>query len=141
LGQRDREAKVPMERDTIFRVYSMSKIVTSVAVMQLHEQARLRLADPVDKYLPALAKRQVITGVTAKEPVLTAAKRSVTIKDLLTHTSGFIYPFMFTKGALDEIYQAETVTAAQTLDEFIERLARVPLAREPGRAFQLRREH
>jgi CubicO group peptidase (beta-lactamase class C family) len=134
-GHRDREAKLPMEKDTIFRVYSMSKIVTSVAVMQLHEQARLRLDDPVEKYLPALAKRQVITGGTAKEPVLTAAKRSVAIKDLLTHTSGLIYPFMFTKGALDEIYQAEAVTAARTMDEFIERLARVPLAHDPGARF------
>jgi CubicO group peptidase (beta-lactamase class C family) len=134
-GQRDREAQLPMEKDTIFRVYSMSKIVTSAAVMQLHEQARLRLDDPVEKYLPALAKRQVLSGGTAKQPVLSAAKRSVTIKDLLTHTSGFIYPFMFTKGALDEIYQAEAVTAAQTMDEFIERLARVPLAHEPGARF------
>ena len=134
-GLRDREAKLPMEKDTVFRVYSMSKIVTSAAVMQLHEQARLRLDDPVEKYLPALAKRQVITGGTAKEPVLSAAKRPVTIKDLLTHTSGFIYPFMFTKGALDEIYQAEGVTGAQTMDEFIDRLARVPLAHEPGARF------
>ena len=134
-GQRDREAKLPMEKDTIFRVYSMSKIVTSVAVMQLHEQARLRLDDPVEKYLPALGKRQVITGGTAKEPVVVAAKRSVTIKDLLTHTSGFIYPFMFTKSALDEIYQAEAVTGAQTMAEFIQRLARVPLAHDPGARF------
>ena len=63
-GDRDRGAKRPMEKDTIFRVYSMSKIVTSVAAMQLHEQALLRLDDPVEKYLPALARRQVITGGT-----------------------------------------------------------------------------
>ncbi|HUE86911.1 MAG TPA: serine hydrolase domain-containing protein [Vicinamibacterales bacterium] len=134
-GTRDRDAKLPMEKDTIVRVYSMSKIVTSAAVMQLHEQALLRLDDPVEKYLPALAKRQVLTGGTAKAPVLVAAKRSVTIKDLLTHTSGYVYPFMFTKGALDEIYQAEAVDGAQTMGEFVERVARVPLAHEPGARF------
>lgn len=134
-GDRDRAAKRPMEKDTIFRVYSMSKIVTSVAAMQLHEQALLRLDDPVEKYLPALARRQVLTGGTTGAPDLVPAKRSVTIKDLLTHTSGLIYPFMFTKGALDEIYQREAVTGAETMDEFIERLARVPLAHEPGARF------
>ena len=134
-GLRDREAGLPMEKDTIFRVYSMTKIVTSVAIMQLHEQARLRLDDRIEKFLPALAKRQVIVGGTAAAPKLLAAKRSVTIKDLLTHTSGYIYPFMFTKGALDEMYQKESVTTAKTLDEFVERLARVPLAHEPGERF------
>ena len=134
-GQRDREANLPMERDSIFRVYSMTKIVTSAAVMQLHEQARLRLDDPVEKHLPALAKRQVITGGTAAAPELAPAKRSITIKDLLTHTSGYIYPFMFTKGALDEIYQTHAVASAQTMDEFIERLAKVPLAHQPGERF------
>src|SRR5688500_4600616 len=54
-GERGREAKLPMEKDTIFRVYSMTKIVTSVAIMQLHERALLRLDDPVEKHLPALA--------------------------------------------------------------------------------------
>jgi CubicO group peptidase (beta-lactamase class C family) len=134
-GKRDRDANLPMEKDTLFRVYSMSKIVTSAAVMQLHEQALLRLDDPVEKYLPALAKRQVLMGGTAREPELVPATRSITIKDLLTHTSGYIYPFMFTKGALDEIYQTEAVTDAETMDQFIERLARVPLAHEPGARF------
>jgi CubicO group peptidase (beta-lactamase class C family) len=90
-GQRDREAKLSMEKDTIFRVYSMTKIVTSTAIMQLHERALLRLDDPVEKHLPALAKRQVITGGTGTAPELVPAKRSVTIKDLLTHTSGYKY--------------------------------------------------
>jgi CubicO group peptidase (beta-lactamase class C family) len=134
-GLRDRERGLPMETDTIFRVYSMSKIVTTVAAMQLHEQARLRLEDPVEKYLPALAKRQVIVGGTARKPRLVPAKRSITIKDLLTHTSGYIYPFMFSKGALDDIYKREAVTSAPTMDEFITRLAKVPLAHQPGARF------
>jgi CubicO group peptidase (beta-lactamase class C family) len=135
-GLRDREARLPMEKDTIVRIYSMSKIVTTVAVMQLHEEARLRLTDPVEKYLPSLAGRQVFVGGTARRPKLTPAKSSVTIRDLLTHTSGYIYPFMFGKGALDEIYKGAGVTDAATMDELIERLAKVPLAHQPGSAFR-----
>jgi CubicO group peptidase (beta-lactamase class C family) len=134
-GQRDREAKLSMEKDTIFRVYSMTKIVTSAAIMQLHERALLRLDDPVEKHLPALAKRQVLTGGTATAPELVPAKRSVTIKDLLTHTSGYIYPGMFGKAPIDEFYDAAGVTTAQTMDEFVERLARVPLSHQPGERF------
>jgi CubicO group peptidase (beta-lactamase class C family) len=134
-GQRDREASLPMEKDTIFRVYSMTKLVTSVAAMQLHEQARIRLDDPVEKYLPALAKRQVMIGGTGKDPVLEPAKRSVTIKDLLTHTSGYIYPGMFGKNPVDESYEASGVVTAPTMEEFVERIAKVPLTHQPGAAF------
>ena len=134
-GQRDREARLPMEKDTIFRVYSMTKVVTSAAIMQLHERALLRLDDPIEKYLPALAKRQVMTGGTAAAPDLVPAKRSVTIKDLLTHTSGYIYPGMFGKAPIDDFYSAEAVVTAATMDEFIERLARVPLSHQPGERF------
>jgi CubicO group peptidase (beta-lactamase class C family) len=134
-GLRDRERQLPMEKDTIVRIYSMSKIVTTVAVMQLHEQARLNLDDPIEKYLPALAKRRVLGGGTAASPTLVAAKRSITIKDLLTHTSGYIYPFMFTKGTLDDIYKRAGVIDATTMEEFVERLAKVPLAHQPGARF------
>jgi CubicO group peptidase (beta-lactamase class C family) len=135
-GFRDREARLPMEQDTIVRIYSMSKIITTVAVMQLHEEARLRLTDPVEKYFPVLARRQVLMSGTVKRPKLVRATRSVTIKDLLTHTSGYIYPFMFEKGPLDEMYKIAGVTDAGTMDAFIERLAKVPLAHQPGSAFK-----
>jgi CubicO group peptidase (beta-lactamase class C family) len=134
-GHRDREAGLPMEQDTIVRIYSMTKIVTSVALMQLHEQALVRLDDPVETYLPALSKRKVLTGGTARAPVLAAAKRSVTMKDLLTHTAGYIYPFMFTKGPLDELYRDAGVGEAGSTEAFLERLARVPLAHQPGARF------
>jgi CubicO group peptidase (beta-lactamase class C family) len=134
-GQRDREARLPMEKDTLFRVYSMTKLVTSVAVMQLHERALLRLDDPVEKYFPALAKRQVLTGGSASAPELVSAKRSITVRDLLTHTAGFMYPGMFGKSPLDEFYDRDSVLGAQTYDEFIARLAKVPLAHQPGERF------
>jgi CubicO group peptidase (beta-lactamase class C family) len=135
-GLRDREARLPMEKDTIVRIYSMSKIVTTVAVMQLHEQARLRLTDPVEKYLPALAGRQVLMGGSARRPKLAPASKPVTIRDLLTHTSGYIYPFMFEKGTLDQLYKDAAVTDAPTVDAFIARLAKVPLAHQPGSTFR-----
>jgi CubicO group peptidase (beta-lactamase class C family) len=134
-GQRDREQRLAMEKDTIFRVYSMTKVVTSAAIMQLHERALLRLDDPVEKYLPALAKRQVMTGGTAEAPELVPAKRSITLKDLLTHTSGYIYPGMFGKAPVDGLYEAAKVTSAATMEEFIDRLARVPLQHQPGERF------
>jgi CubicO group peptidase (beta-lactamase class C family) len=134
-GHRDREAGLAMEKDTIFRVYSMTKIVTSAAIMQLHERALLRLDDAVETYLPALAKRQVMTGGTAEAPELVPAKRSITIRDLLTHTAGYIYPGMFGKLPVDGLYEAAGVTRAQTLDEFVERLAKVPLLHQPGERF------
>jgi CubicO group peptidase (beta-lactamase class C family) len=132
-GQRDREARLPMEKDTIVRVYSMTKIVTSAAIMQLHERALLRLDDPVEKYLPALAKRQVLKGGTAQAPELVPATRSITIRDLLTHTAGYTYPGG--KTPIDELYQVAAVTRAHTMDEFIDRLANVPLVHQPGERF------
>jgi CubicO group peptidase (beta-lactamase class C family) len=133
-GHRDREAKLPMQNDTIARVYSMTKIVTSAAILQLHEQARLRLDDPVERYLPALAKRQVLTGGTAETPELAPATRSITIKDLLTHTSGYTYP-TGGKSVIDQLYQKADVLSATTMERFIERLSRVPLVHEPGARF------
>ena len=134
-GKRDREAGLPMEKDTIVRVYSMTKILTSAAIMQLHERALLRLDDPVEKYLPQLAKRQVLAGGTADIPELVPAKRPITLKDLLTHTSGYIYPGMFGKSALDPMYEKAGVTKASTMDEFVSRLAQVPLLHQPGERF------
>lgn len=133
-GHRDREAKLAMEKDTIARVYSMTKIVTSVAILQLHEQARLRLDDPVERHLPALAKRQVLSGGTAQAPQLVPATRSVTIKDLLTHTSGYTYGGLG-KEVIDELYTKADVLNAKSMDQFIERLAGVPLMHQPGARF------
>jgi CubicO group peptidase (beta-lactamase class C family) len=134
-GLRDREQHLPMERNTIFRIYSMTKMVTTVAVMQLVEQGRIALDDPVGKYLPALASPKVFAGGTAKHPRLVAATRAVTIKDLLTHTSGYPYWFMYSKGPLDEIYKDAALADAKSLDEFIQRLSALPLAHQPGARF------
>ena len=132
-GQRDLGANLPMEKDTIVRVYSMSKIVTSVAVMILHEEGRLKLDAPVGTFLPALEKMKVFAGGTATRPRLVEARRQMTVKDLLTHSSGLIYGFG--KAPIDEIYRGASILESPSMDAFVERLARLPLAFQPGERF------
>jgi len=133
-GMRDREQKLRMEEDTIFRIYSMSKVITSVAAMILHEEGRLKLDDPISKYLPAFAKPKVMTGGTVKAPVLVAAKTPITVKQLLTHTSGYIYGFG--KDPIDKIYNDSKGLVAPTMAIFLERAAKLPLAQQPGKSFR-----
>src|SRR4029077_4764496 len=92
-GYRDLEKKLPMERDTICRVYSMSKIITCAATLVLFEEGKFNLDDPVAKYLPALKDMKVWAGGTQDSPKVEPLKRPITIKHLLTHTSGMIYDF------------------------------------------------
>jgi len=93
LGYRDLEKKLPMERNTICRIYSMSKIITSVGVLILMEDGRFNLDDPVSNYVPEMKDLKVLTGGTAEAPTLEPLKSPITIKHLLTHTSGLIYDF------------------------------------------------
>jgi CubicO group peptidase (beta-lactamase class C family) len=132
-GQRDVARQLPMEKDTIFRIYSMSKVITSVAVMTLHEEGRIKLDDPVAKYLPALKAMKVFKSGTAAAPVLAPARTPITIKHLLTHTSGFIYGFG--NDPVDKIYNSSKIFEAGSMDEFVARAAKLPLAHEPGARF------
>src|SRR5437667_5836807 len=86
-GYRDVEKQLPMERDTICRMYSMSKIITCAATLMLFEEGEFNLDYPVAKYLPELKELKVWTGGTQAEPKLEPLKRPITIKHLLTHTS------------------------------------------------------
>ena len=90
VGMADREEKKPMQTDAIFRIASMTKPITSVAIMMLWEQGKLGLDDPVSKYIPEFKNPEVLVGVN---PLKTEpAKREITIRHLLTHTSGLGYP-------------------------------------------------
>jgi CubicO group peptidase (beta-lactamase class C family) len=133
VGLRDRESGLAMEKDTIVRIYSMSKIITTAAAMTLVEDGRLRLDDPVEKYLPALAKMRVWTGGTEKRPTLVAARGPITIKHLLTHTSGFIYGFG--TAPIDKVYQKADAYASPSMDAFVATMAKLPLAFQPGEKF------
>src|SRR5687768_13753384 len=102
FGFRDKDARAPMPKDAIFRTYSMTKPITSVAIMMLLEEGRLTLATPVSQILPQLAKRVVAVErfdpATGKAVVHTVpAEREITIQDLLRHTSGFTYGGRATK--------------------------------------------
>jgi CubicO group peptidase (beta-lactamase class C family) len=136
VGQLDPKTGAPMSKDAIFRLYSMTKPFTSVAVMMLVEDGRLRLNDPIGVYLPELANLQVLAQGTdaAGKPTYTvvAAERPVTVYDLLRHTSGFVYPST-PNAHLKELYTKENVNwSGVTPAEQIQALARVPLARQPG---------
>jgi len=135
FGHRDLEGRKPMQPDTIVRVYSMSKVITSVAVMQLVEEARIALDDPVTRYIPEFKDLKVCTGGTADNPTLVEVKRPMTVKHLLTHTAGFAYDFS-AREPVKALYQRADVLEAGSLKEFIERLAKLPLVQQPGEAFQ-----
>ncbi|KAF1721821.1 serine hydrolase domain-containing protein [Pseudoxanthomonas wuyuanensis] len=136
-GWQDIDRRKPLEKDSIVRIFSMSKIVTSVAVLTLLEDGRLKLDDPVEKYLPGLKDRQVVVGGTADAPRLEPARRSITIRDLLTHSSGYYYDESWSADALPmALMQRAKLWEAADLDDFIARLAAVPLSEQPGTRFR-----
>ncbi len=132
-GKRDLEAGLPMEKDTICRIYSMSKIVTSVAALILLEEARFKLDDPVGDYLPDLARMKVLTGGTAEKPLLADAKTPVTIKHLFTHTSGLTYDG--DASPVEKLNRDAKLPEATSLPDFVRRVSLLPLAYEPGERF------
>ncbi|MED5621920.1 serine hydrolase domain-containing protein [Ideonella sp. BN130291] len=136
-GWQNIDSRAPLKKDSIVRIFSMSKIVTSVAVLTLLEDGRLKLDDPVEKYLPALKDRQVVVGGAADAPRLEPARRPVTIRDLLTHTSGYYYDEPWSADALPAaLMQRARLWKAANLDDFIARLATVPLHEQPGTRYR-----
>jgi Beta-lactamase class C and other penicillin binding proteins len=132
FGHADREAGRPMRRDTLVQIYSMTKPVTGVALMQLYEQGRFGLDDPVARYLPEFAGVRVHAGTDANgQPILVAPQRPPTIRDLLRHTAGLATAE--SPGLPGERYrQAGLDRLDITLEEKVRRLAGVPLAYQPG---------
>ena len=100
----------------------------------LHEEGRLKLDDPISKYLPAFDKPKVMRGGTAKAPVLVAAKTPITVKHLLTHTSGYIYGFG--KDPIDTIYNDAKMLQSPSTEVFLERASKMPLVQQPGQSFR-----
>ena len=133
-GLADRENAVAVAGDTLWRIFSMTKPITSVAVMQLVEEGRLRLRDPLADVLPEFADPQVFVGGTVDAPELVPADRSITIADLLSHTSGLSYSIL-DQHPVDEIYRRAGLDAMEregTLADTISRLAGLPLRHHPG---------
>lgn len=139
-GLRDRERSAPIERDTIFRIYSMSKPITSVAVLMLVERGQLLLGDPVSKFIPELAGMKVLRTPDSPLEDVVPAPREMTVRDLLTHTSGLAssLPGVGTPKAIEQAYLAADLRGSQTAlapRDWIARLARVPLVHPPGTKF------
>jgi CubicO group peptidase (beta-lactamase class C family) len=134
FGYRDLEKRLPMERDTICRIYSMSKIITSVAALMLWEEGQFNLDDPAEKYLPELKSRKVFKGGTAESPELTDATRPITIKHLFTHTSGLIYDFD-EKDPVGKLYKQADLWTVPDLDAFMKKVESLPLKHQPGDQF------
>ena len=123
-----------MERDTICRVYSMSKIVTCVATLMLLEEGRFNLDDPVGNYLPELKDMQVWTGGTNDQPKLEPLKRPITIIHLLTHTSGLVYDSSG-KDEMARLWHNADLWSGPGLTNFIAKLGKLPLKHQPGDAY------
>jgi len=104
-GQRDVESALPVEEDTLFRIYSMTKPITSVAAMMLYEEGAFQLTDPVSRFIPSFADVRVYTGGSSGKPVTVPAVEPVRIWHLLTHTSGLTYGFHYVH-PVDAIYRA-----------------------------------
>ena len=129
LGYRDVEARLPMQRDTMFRIASMTKPVTVAAAMTLVDEGRLALTDPVAKWLPELSELRVMTDIRGSLDDTVAAERPITIDDLMTHRSGFAYAFSV-PGPLARAYGK--LSHRQDQDGWLADLAKLPLAHQPG---------
>ena len=128
-GHRDIDERWLMERDTIVRIYSMSKPITSVAAMILYDRGMLQLDEPVETYIPALRGLKVYGEPECAEP-----KRKVTVRDLLRHTSGLTYG-IFGDTPVDKMYRQKNILSDVPLEEMMQRLAGIPLLHQPGTQF------
>src|SRR5262245_54460224 len=137
VGVADPATKAPMTRDTIFRIYSMTKPITTVSAMMLFEEGHLQLSDPVAKYIAPFAGLKVgvekPSGDEAKPALqLSAAKRPISLQDLMRHTSGITYGFFGNMAVKKQYLESGLFAGDFTNAELVERLANLPLAFEPG---------
>jgi CubicO group peptidase (beta-lactamase class C family) len=142
-GMRDAEAGRPLREDTIFRIASMTKPVTSVAALMLVDEGKLNLSDPIAKHLPEFKDAMVLVPAGGKADVpyrLVKAERPITVQHLLTHTSGITYRF-FDRPHLGKLYAEAGVSdglaeTPGTVAENVRRLAKLPLLHQPGAAWE-----
>ncbi len=136
FGFQDREKKIAMTPDAIFRIASMSKPITTVAAMMLAEEGRLDIAAPVSQYLPELKDVQVGVENPGGELAMAPQKRPMTVQDLMRHTAGLVYG-QFGDGPVHKAYRAANMTDRdQSLAEMVTKLSRLPLAHQPGEVWE-----
>lgn len=132
FGMSDREAGVPATSDTLYRIYSMTKPVTAVAMMMLYEEGRFQLTDPLARYLPEFADLKVLDeAVGDGDSSLREPARIPTIRDLLRHTAGMTYG-VFGNTTVDKAYRDAALLQSPDLETFTRRLASLPLQYDPG---------
>jgi CubicO group peptidase (beta-lactamase class C family) len=131
-GKRDIAANMPMQKDSIFRIYSMSKPITGVAMMMLFEEGKWQLNDPVAKYIPEFAKLKVYGTDANNNVVMKDQAHPLTMRELMSHSGGFTYGF-FSNTPVDKLQlEADVLNTTNTLDEFVKRVAKLPLNSQPG---------
>jgi CubicO group peptidase (beta-lactamase class C family) len=132
IGKRDIAANLPMQKDSIFRIYSMTKPITGVAMMMLFEEGKWQLNDPVAKYIPEFADLKVYGTDANGNVVLKDQVHPVTMRELMSHTGGFTYGY-FSNTPVDKLQrEAEVLNINNTLEEMIKRVAKLPLNAQPG---------
>ena len=131
VGNRGVDDNTPMRLDDLFRIYSMTKPITSVAAMQLYEQGKFQLSDPVTKFVPELQGLNVLNTDGTLSPV----EREMTMHQLLMHTAGFSYGFHPYRDPVDKLYVAADLVTAMNLGSFVSKLAELPLRSQPGEIY------
>lgn len=133
VGFRDKEAGAPMTNDALFRIYSMTKPITGVAMMVLYEEGKFKLSDPVEKYIPEFSNLQVAAGEDADGNVKTEAPdHKMTIRELMSHTGGLSYG-LFSQSKVDDMYNdVNVLDNDSTLQDMIDKLSVIPLRQQPG---------
>ena len=142
FGMMDRERNRPTRDDTIYRIYSMTKPITSVALMTLYEQGYFQLNDPVSRYVPSWKNHRVWVSGEGADMVTEAPDRPITFRDVLSHMAGLTYggglPGVGVQHPIDNLYRALKIRSAGTTDtmmEFMDKLSQVPLRYQPGQAW------
>ena len=136
-GHANVEKQIPLRADSIFRIASMTKPITSVALMLLYEQARFQLSDPISKWLPAFEKMEVAVRKENGDVELVTAKRAINVRHVLTHTAGIAGGFGANAKALAQASRSRG--RGEVIGDFVDRLAMVPLDNEPGRVWSYSR--
>jgi CubicO group peptidase (beta-lactamase class C family) len=125
----------PIQKDAIFRDFSMTKPVTGVAMMILYEQGKWLPSDPISKYIPEFAQLKVYNGTDADgKMILVDPDHAPTMAELMSHTAGFTYGF-FGNTPVDKMYRDANLLASKNLQEFIDKLAKIPLLYQPGKGW------
>lgn len=141
IGMQDQAKSTPMALDSIFRIYSMTKPIVTVAAMTLVEEGRLSLDEPISKYLPEF--KDMTVGIETFNAAMgtssfytVPAKRQITVQDLMRHTSGLTYGVFVPKTQFGRLYAEANLWQQKTIEDFCKALAKIPLRNEPGTVWE-----